>query len=216
VAEFAEQDYCWGAWSPDGRRVVLSDLFSHGGPVRVWDVSTGEALLTLLPEDYGSGTGAVAWSPDDGRVLTFSLDDVGRLWDADTGEQMGAFRAPGQPLVAEWSPSRTRFLVGGLSGVGVWNADTLEQVISYPAGDKLFGSWSPDGTAIALAYAIHDLVVYPAWESLEELVAYAKEHCVLRDLTPEERTRLGLRHDPDQQASREPAPADSKPAVGQE
>jgi hypothetical protein len=53
-------------------------------------------------------------------------------------------------------------------------------------------SWSPDGTAIAIGYFDGDLKVYPAWQSLEELVAYAKDCCVLRHLTPEERTQFGL------------------------
>jgi len=95
-------------------------------------------------------------------------------------------------MSAEWSPSGERFLVGSLSGVHVWDAASLQKIITYPAGNKLWGSWSPDGTAIALAYANQDLRVFPAWQSLEELVAYAKEHCVLRDLTAEERAQFGL------------------------
>jgi len=75
----------------------------------------------------------------------------------------------------------------------VWDAATLERVGFYPAmGREATASWSPDGTAIAISYLNGDLKVYPAWESLEDLVAYAKAHCVLRDLTPEERAQFGL------------------------
>jgi WD40 repeat protein len=190
---FTGQEFFWGAWSPDGTRVVLVDQFSYRGPVRIWNAQTGEPLLSLLPDDFGYGTSAVAWSPDGARIVTFSLDEVGRLWDAETGALCGTFVAESFSLVAQWSPSGARFLVGGSCGVRVWDAATLQQVATYPAGKGTSsGSWSPDGTAIAIGYTNGDLKVYPAWESLEDLVAYAKEHCVLRDLTPEERVRFGL------------------------
>ena len=52
LVEIAGQDFYWGAWSPDGTRIVLTDHHSHHGPVRIWDSFTGEALLTLLPDDF--------------------------------------------------------------------------------------------------------------------------------------------------------------------
>jgi hypothetical protein len=36
------------------------------------------------------------------------------------------------------------------------------------------------------------LQVFPAWHSVEELIAYAREHCVFRELTTEERQLFGL------------------------
>jgi hypothetical protein len=45
---------------------------------------------------------------------------------------------------------------------------------------------------MAIGYGNEDLKILPAWESLEDLVAFVREHCVLRDLTPEERAQYGL------------------------
>ncbi|MBN1246737.1 MAG: hypothetical protein JXC32_03725 [Anaerolineae bacterium] len=75
-------------------------------------------------------------------------------------------------------------------------ADTLVRVADAEAAlfpDGAAGSWSPDGSAIAVAYTNGDLRIYPAWETTEDLVAYAKDHCVVRNLTAEERARYGLR-----------------------
>jgi hypothetical protein len=35
-------------------------------------------------------------------------------------------------------------------------------------------------------------VVRHAWQSTEDLIAYARECCVMRELTPEERQQFGL------------------------
>jgi WD40 repeat protein len=180
------------AWSPDGTRIVSADYLSQSGPVIVWDAQTGDTLLTLLPEDFHYGTGVVAWSPDGAHILTFSKDQLGRIWDADTGEQLASFAVPVDCYGAEWSPSGRRFLVSDQSGVKVWDAETLAEIMVYPTSSVTWGSWSPDGTSIATALWNGDLRVYPACESLEDLVAYAKACCVLRELTPEERAQYGL------------------------
>ena len=194
LLEFNGREYFWGAWSPDGKRIVLCDLVDYGGPVRIWDAATGDALLTLLPDDFRYGTSTVAWSPDGTRIVTISLDGVGRLWDAESGTLLGTFGVESFCYPAQWSPSGERFLVGAEPyGVRVWDAETLQLVVRYPTvPGECTGSWSPDGTAIAIGYANGDTKVFPAWQSLEELIAYAKEHCVLRELTPEERARYGL------------------------
>jgi hypothetical protein len=36
------------------------------------------------------------------------------------------------------------------------------------------------------------LQVFPVWDSLQELIDYAKECCVVRELTPDEREQFGL------------------------
>jgi len=34
--------------------------------------------------------------------------------------------------------------------------------------------------------------IFPIWHSAQELIEYARECCIIRDLTPEERERFGL------------------------
>lgn len=189
---FTGRDFYWGDWSPDGDHIVLIDQFSYSGSVRIWNAASGEVYQTLLPDDFSSGTSAVAWSPDGAHIVTFSLDGLGRLWDARNGKLCASFPAERLSIVAEWSPSGRRFLVGGYEGIRVYDTASLEEIIAYPADGEAEARWSPDGKHIAVAYPNGDLKVYPAWESLEDLITYAKSHCVLRDLNPEERARFGL------------------------
>ena len=56
-------------------------------------------------------------------------------------------------------------------------------------------AWSPDGKY--LLTPVGDMVerlsgVWRVWQTTEDLIAYAKECCVFRELTPEEREQFGL------------------------
>jgi hypothetical protein len=53
-------------------------------------------------------------------------------------------------------------------------------------------NWSPDGKYIIAGGYFNPPVVRRAWQSTEELIAYAKECCVARELMPEERQQFGL------------------------
>lgn len=64
------------AWSPDGKRIVTgggarrqSPHEREPSPVKVWDVATGDCLLTYSGH-YTPFLHAVAWSPDGTRVVS--------------------------------------------------------------------------------------------------------------------------------------------------
>ncbi len=150
-------------------------------------------LLDLFPDDFGSAVSSVAWSPDGTRIVTFSEDQTGRVWDAATGEQILSFTGLSGADSAMWSPSGDRILAAGMSGVAtVWDASSGNQVFAHNVGTMASASWSPDGTLIAINDFNGNLQVYPAWQTLDELVAYAKECCLVRELTAEERAQFGL------------------------
>jgi hypothetical protein len=76
----------------------------------------------------------------------------------------------------------------------IWDAATGQVVNSYNVGfGPLHVTWSPDGTqliAVGIGSPVPD--IRPVWQSTQELIAYAKECCVWRGLTPEERQQFGL------------------------
>ena len=73
--------------------------------------------------------------------------------------------------------------------VRVWDANTGEQVLYYTLGNAPVGyaDWSPDGHSILVGG-----LILPTWNTLQELIDYAHECCVVRPLTPEERELFGL------------------------
>jgi hypothetical protein len=52
--------------------------------------------------------------------------------------------------------------------------------------------WSPDGKRIVVSSSDGTAKVLPAWQTTQELIDHAKECCVVRELTPEEREQFGL------------------------
>jgi WD40 repeat protein len=84
--------------SHDGRRVLAVDRQTPA--VKVIDVATGAAVLPPLAGHAGA-INSVAFSADDGMVVTASQDGTARVWDTGTGQQtavleghdQGAFHA---------------------------------------------------------------------------------------------------------------------------
>ena len=76
--------------------------------------------------------------------------------------------------------------------IKVFDAATGNEIINYDIGEPASASWSLDGKQIAISDWNGYLTIYPAWESLEELINYARDCYVFRQLTPEERKQFGL------------------------
>jgi WD40 repeat protein len=190
---FSEHNPYSASWSPDGSLIVTTDVFGDLGSAKIWSAATGEVLLDLFPEGFAFDVDAALWSPDGTRIVTFSGDKLGRIWDANTGEELLAFAGVSGGSGAMWSPGGDRFLVGGLGGaVKVFDAHTGEELVNYATGMPAEGSWSPDGKHIAISDWEGDLEIHPAWQTLEELIAHANECCIFRELTPDEREQFGL------------------------
>jgi len=143
------------AFSPDGTRLAAGSDLTVSPPV--WDLATGELLFKL--RGHKDTARAVAFSPDGNRLVTGSHDATARVWDADTGEELGVLRPGVGVLTATFSPDG-RFIVTGeeFGGVTVWDARTFEKlrelrghtagVLGLTFGSKgMLVSASEDGTA---------------------------------------------------------------------
>jgi WD40 repeat protein len=95
---------------------------------------------------------------------------------------------------ARWSPDGRRIVTGDESGmVRIWDAETGIEVYRFEVPGAAYGSeWSPDGTHVIIAGSFPVPEIRRVWPSTEALVAYAREHCVRRELTAEERAQFGL------------------------
>jgi WD40 repeat protein len=95
-----------------------SRLISNGGgtEVRIWDVTTRKAIITLPSEEPIL---ALAFSPD-GKSIAGSLRDEIRLWDAN-GQFVADWHGPEEPVTTlAFSPDSTLLASGSDRGDTVW------------------------------------------------------------------------------------------------
>jgi WD40 repeat protein len=183
-------------WSPDGSRIVTS---GSDGTAKIWNATTGEEIFTL-PGSYENVTSA-RWSPDGTRVVTTTaIVSVIQVWSTATGAELRRFSSSAMWLSdVAWSPNGERVLTTSLDGIiEMWSAPTGGGLLVHDdhlTVNLVFVSpvaWSPDGTRVVTADIFGDAKIWRVWQSTNELIAYAKECCVVRDLTPEERERFNL------------------------
>jgi WD40 repeat protein/DNA-binding SARP family transcriptional activator len=187
------RDVTGADWSPDGQRMVTS---CSNGDALVWDPTTGEVLLTLDVEEDSWMTRAT-WSPDGQRIATYSEDMTGgRIWDAIKGEALLTFTGHTASVFGlDWSATGDRLLTVSNDGTAkIWDAATGAELLSYAFGPQLTeGKWSPDMKRIALSAADGKVrIVDVHWHTTDELIAYARECCLIRQLTADERELFGL------------------------
>jgi WD40 repeat protein len=192
------------SWSPNGDRFVSGcspEDDNLNTPALIWDAATSENLLELPSQDGPSYS--TEWSPDGTRIAVCYTDGPCRVWDVSTALNTGA--ATGKVLLTfaehtasvsdvAWSPDGARIASADESGtVRVWDAVTGVEVLSFmvPANAETV-SWSPDGNHVIVAGYFNTPVVRRVWSSTEELIAHARECCVARELTDEEREQFGL------------------------
>lgn len=161
------------AFSPDGTRVVSGGeptyIYQAAGVARVWDIATGEEILTL--NTGALGVNGVAYSPDGTRIVTGgeTTDTNGgggnsiKIWDGASGaEVVGLESRLPEVFSVAFSPDGTRIVSGSgrihfnTSGrrdegtVEVWDAASGAKLIelSGHTGSVYSVAFSPDGGQI--------------------------------------------------------------------
>jgi Tol biopolymer transport system component len=94
--------------------------------------------MTTVPtsvHDPGDEVVAVAWSPDGTRVVVGKWwKDQVQAWDANTGQHVVPYRAPGlqdQAFAVVWLPNGQTLAAGGNGFVWVWNEVSGDIVTTY-------------------------------------------------------------------------------------
>jgi WD40 repeat protein len=135
------------AFSPDGQW-----LATGGETVAVWDVVSGQELLTLR------GNRSVAFSPDGQRLASA---DGGRviLWDPTNGQTVLKLEGHSDVSSVAFSPDGQRlasaggFLGAELDGIKVWDLARGQELLTLKGnGPDVPGvAFSPDGKRLAAA-----------------------------------------------------------------
>jgi WD40 repeat protein len=203
----------WGhfvQWSPDGKTIGMLCIDYAGGvnKIQVLDAETYEILLTIEKDIVSGSIQLFSWSPDSKRIaVSCGNDEIGSLtnpvyvYDANSGEELLKIdKHTGRVVGIDWSPDGKRLVSGSSDGTTrVWDAQTGAELLSLPTPNdwKAEALWSPDGQHVVVT--IGNIIgpgrsgVWRVWQTTQELIDYAKECCVFRDLTDAERAQFGLK-----------------------
>ena len=179
------------SWSPDGTRVATTGMRGEGA---IRDANTVEVVLRLMPEEYTEQVAGIIWI-NDGTQVILSAPGTSYRFDATTGEELMQYTGFND-ISFDIELSDDEKLVYFMLGDGtarVFDGDKGVELLVYEAGGWASGGLSPDNKKLLLTSSTGGNVsIYPAWQTLEELVAYAKECCLVHQLTPDEREQFGL------------------------
>lgn len=136
------------AFSLDGRYLASG---SADSTVRVWEVASGELLLTLGGD--GGPVSCVAFSPDGRWLASGSADNVIRIWDAASGALVRTLSGHAALVSAlAFGPNGRQLVSGGADNtVRLWDVVTWAPVHTYRGhtGKVSSVAFSPDGERIA-------------------------------------------------------------------
>ena len=138
-------------------RILRTAPDEHPAAALLWSILRDRnwCLPLLPPLTHGDGLYTVEYSPDGTEILTSSKDNTARLWNAQTGQPIGApMRHTADVLKAIFSPDGKRVATASNDGTArVWDARTalpITPLIRHKEGlaDLAF---SPDSTRLATA-----------------------------------------------------------------
>jgi WD40 repeat protein len=181
------------SWSPDGRQVVTGCIGSADSPARIWDAATGEEIQRL--ESMDGASQLVAWSPDGRSIAVGYSDPIVRIWDADSMQPITRFTRHADRLVdLDFSPNSQRLVSVDIGRqVLVWDVSSGSVVHTWRSTNTpASAAWSPSGKQVIITSIESEPDLNQAWQSSAELIAYAEQCCVRRQLGVDERRRFGL------------------------
>ncbi len=183
-------------WAPQGDRFMTGCVYTpeimDNTPATIYGYD-GKVLMELESRDGETVRGE--WSPDGKRLAVAYENGKAKVWDAATGKELTEFAGHTTWLWdVTWSPDGKRIASADANGiVKVWDAATGEEVMKFQApGTVLNVDWSPDGQSLIAAGFFNSPIIKRVWQSTDELIQYAKECCVFRELTAAEREQFGL------------------------
>lgn len=106
-------------FSADGRWLVTAGRQDH--LAKVWNVETGKIQATM--QGHGAGLSSASFSPDASLVVTASVDNTARLWNAKSGALLRVIKGPA--FTARVSPDGSTLVTTGFGDyLALWDIGT--------------------------------------------------------------------------------------------
>jgi WD40 repeat protein len=120
--------------------------------VKVWNAVTGEEIVAF-PRNPGvtSFLKSVAFTPDSSQLVTGWSDDVVRVWNINTGKEIGAsHRQEVMGNIVIFSPDGTSYAIGVNRSVGLFDTATNELISVLRGHEDLVKSiaFTTDGSRL--------------------------------------------------------------------
>jgi WD40 repeat protein len=119
------------AFSPDGKRLV-STGWEMRDEIKVWDVVTGTQLTKL--KGHISPVMDATFSPDGKKIVSSGADHLLKVWDVETGAEIGTIAEPRNlPFAsATFSPDGKRIVSTTGNDAQVWNVVDAKPIPKQP------------------------------------------------------------------------------------
>jgi WD40 repeat protein len=145
--------------SPDGRQVAVGN---EVGPATVWDLETGELILSLPEVDEGVGGWSMAYSPDGSQLAVAAANGPIHIWDMASQEYVQTLTGhQGPALGLAFSPDGRQLATSGFADgfAAIWDLES-GQAITLTLNRDMPTLWSvsfsPDGSQVATSSAMED------------------------------------------------------------
>jgi WD40 repeat protein len=151
-------------FSPDGKTFAgISSYVDEkgrgmwGGPVRLWDVQTGQERTTLV--DNHTRLPDIAFSPNSDLLATEDGNGGLKLWDVNTGKEWAAFEVSRIETISHWRPNfafspdgqTLAFETRSETAVTLWDLTENREWALLSGGSRPL-VFSPDSRTLATAF----------------------------------------------------------------
>ncbi len=178
-------------FSPDGSLIATG---SSDRTIKLWNAQDGTLIRTI--EGHTDTVNEVIFTPDGASLISSSWDDSVRLWNVETGELIRQFAGHTSNTFGLSLTEDGQFLLSTSTdrSVRLWDVASGEELHRYLGHTDWIQEVAllPDDTGFITGAQDKTVRVWRLARSAEQLVQFATDNRVLRDLTCAERISYRL------------------------